>query len=70
MDIAGITRDMKEHVGGKSFINIAELCAYIGCGKATARKILADVPFLPSGREKRYLIKDVAKELKLRSTYE
>lgn len=69
MDIAGYVRDLKEHVGGKAFANLSEICSYIGCGKAAAREILANVPYLPSGREKRYVIKDVAKVLKSREVY-
>lgn len=63
MDAAGYVRDMKDHVGKKAFINQAEFCAYVGCGKAQAREILSSLPYLPTGREKRYLIKDVANEL-------
>jgi len=66
MDVAAYTRDIKEHVKGRGFINQGELCSYVGCGKATAREILDGVPFLALGREKRYVIRDVAKALKER----
>lgn len=63
MDAAGYERDMKAHVGKKAFINQKEFCEYVGCGKAAARDLLRDVPFLRTGRERRYLIKDVARTL-------
>lgn len=66
MDVAGYTRDLKEHVGGRAFINQSELCRYVGCGKATARELLDGIPFLTVGARKLYVIKDVAKALKSR----
>ena len=69
MDVAGYTRELKQHVGGTAFANLSESCSFVGCGKALAREILADVPYLPSGREKRYLIKDVARALKSKEVY-
>ena len=66
MDVAGYVRDLKAHVEGRAFINQAELCRYVGCGKATARELLEGVPFLAIGNQKRYVIRDVAKALKER----
>ena len=64
MDKAAYLRELKAHVGGKAFCNMNEFCAFFGCGKATARDLLQGVPYLPTGREKRYLIKDIVETLK------
>ena len=62
MTIQEYSLDLKQTFG-KGFVNQSELCRYIGCGKAAARKLLENVPYLQSGREKRYPIREIAKAL-------
>lgn len=52
-----------EAASGKSFLCISEIARHLGMGQDNVRSLLAGVDYLPSGREKRYLISDVAERI-------
>ena len=52
-----------ESATGKSFLCISEIARCLGMGKDHTRTLLAGLDYLPSGREKRYLISDVAERI-------
>ena len=49
-----------EAATGKSFLNISEIARCLGMGRDSTRELLAGLGCLKSGREKRYLVSDVA----------
>ena len=52
-----------ESATGKSFLNISEVARCLGSGQDYAKELLAGLDYLPSGREKRYLVSDVAERI-------
>ena len=44
----------------KDFISLSEIGRALGMGADKTRDLMSGVDFLPSGREKRYLISDIA----------
>ena len=56
-------RRQLETATGKSFLCASEIARCLGMGKDHTRSLLAGLDYLPSGREKRYLISDVAERI-------
>lgn len=52
-----------EAATGKSFLCVSEIARCLGMGQDNTRALLAGLDYLPSGREKRYLISDVAERI-------
>lgn len=52
-----------ESATGKSFLNISEVARCLGMGQDHTKALLAGLDYLPSGREKRYLVSDVAERI-------
>ena len=52
-----------ESATGKSFLCISEIARCLGMGRDHTRSLLAGLNYLPSGREKRSLISDVAERI-------
>lgn len=52
-----------ETATGKSFLCISEIARCLGMGQEHTRTLLMGLDYLPSGREKRYLISDVAERI-------
>lgn len=44
----------------KDFLNLTEIGRALGMGPEKTRELMRGIDFIPSGREKRYLISDVA----------
>ena len=56
-------RRQLEAATGKSFLCVSEIARCLGMGQDHTRSLLAGLDYLPSGREKRYLISDVAERI-------
>ena len=52
-----------EAATGKSFLNISEIARCLGSGRDYASELVTGLGCLKSGREKRYLISDVAERI-------
>ncbi len=52
-----------EAATGKSFLTIGEVARQLSTGRDTARTLLDGLDYLPSGREKRFLVSDVAERI-------
>ena len=51
---------LKSFVDGKIYINISQLAKAIGVSRETAARWVFKLNYLPNGREKLFLIEDVA----------
>ena len=52
-----------EAVSGKSFLCVSEIASSMGMGRGSVVNLLEGLDYVPSGREKRYLISDVAERI-------
>ena len=58
-----LIRDMKQFVGGASFINSSQLAKYLKRSRNSMPELLYGLDYLASGRERKYFILDVAGRL-------
>lgn len=63
MTKTAIEKQLKSATGGKILLCMSEIARCLGMGKDHTRSLLAGLDYLPSGREKRYLISDVAERI-------
>lgn len=63
MDKATIIRELSKKSGDKAFINRTQLQKGMGIGNELAMKILRPLDYFPTGKEKKYLLADVASRL-------
>lgn len=59
-----LVRDMKQAVGGRSFITQAAIMRYIGRSKAAVRELVAGLEYDNTGRDYKYFIPDVAERIR------
>ena len=52
-----------EAVSGKSFLCVSEIARHMGMGRGIVVNLQEGLDSVPSGREKRYLISDVAERI-------
>lgn len=52
-----------EAASGKSFLCVSEIARHMGMGRGSVVILLEGLDYVPSGREKRYLISDVAERI-------
>lgn len=63
MDKRAIVADIKSSFDGAALLNIAEIAKYLGVCRDTARIFLKGIEYLPVGKEKKYLVTDIAKKI-------
>ena len=63
MERQELIRTMEKHTNGKGFINQGQISRFMGISPTTARAMLKNLPYYPTGREKKYTIGDVASEV-------
>ena len=63
--------EIRKANGGKSLINLAEVCRYMRCCRDTARKLLASVDYFQyeGGKEKLFRPIDIAKKMEEARNY-
>ena len=54
---------LTEYTAGTMFINTSQLAKALGVARETAAQMVYNLRYLPNGREKLYLIKEVAQRL-------
>lgn len=60
MDKRTIVSDIKQSFDGASFLNVTEIAKYMGISRNTAPKFLEGLEYLQMGRERKYLVTDIA----------
>lgn len=61
--IDSLCLQLKEFVGGKIYINISQLAKATGVARETAAQWVYKLKYIPNGREKLFLINDVANQI-------
>ena len=61
--IESLRLQLKEFVDGKLYINISQLANAIGVARETAAQWVFKLKYIPNGREKLFLIEDVATQI-------
>ena len=61
--IESLYLQLKEFVDGKLYINISQLANAIGVARETAAQWVFKLKYIPNGREKLFLIEDVATQI-------
>lgn len=65
MTKTSIKKQLETFAKGKIFLNVAETARALGMGKESARNLLCGLDYIASGREKRYLIDDIAQRISM-----
>lgn len=63
MDKQALIRDMKRTTNNGGFINQTQLAKYLRVSKEVAREMLVGLEYLPTGRERKYFVEDVASQI-------
>lgn len=58
-----IADGLKAFANDKMSINITQLSTALGISRETATSLVVDLKYLPNGREKLYLLRDVAEKI-------
>ena len=61
--IESLRLQLKEFVDGKLYINISQLANATGVARETAAQWVFKLKYIPNGREKLFLIEDVATQI-------
>lgn len=58
-----LTTNLKESIDNKIYINISQIAKALGVSRETAAVLVFELKYFPNGREKLYLVNDVAEKL-------
>ena len=63
MNKRDLVNDIKNHVDKSGFINSVQLAKYLRKSRGAMPDILEGLDYIPSGKEKKYFIPDVAERI-------